>query len=142
MTAQTTPARRAERRVPREDRPIGELFSELANETATLVRQEIDLATTEVTDKATYAGKQASLIAAGGLLGFVGLLALVAALVIGLGTLMTLWLSALLVGLGISAIACAVAAKGVTALRRVKLKPKHTLESLQENKSWVRGQIR
>jgi hypothetical protein len=142
MTTEHTQVPSSGASVPREDRPIGELFSELANETSTLVRQEIDLATTELTSKATYAGKQASLVAAGAALGLVGLLALVAALVLGLGTVMALWVSALLVGLAISAIAAAVAVKGIGALRRMNLKPEHTMESLQENKSWVQRQIR
>jgi hypothetical protein len=34
---------------PRDDRSLGELFSELAQETSTLVRQEVTLAKTEVT---------------------------------------------------------------------------------------------
>ena len=43
---------------PRDDRSLGELFSELAQETSTLVRQEVNLAKTEMTQKASRAGKQ------------------------------------------------------------------------------------
>ena len=41
----------------KEDRSIGDLFSELANETGTLIRQEVSLAQAEMTKKATDAGK-------------------------------------------------------------------------------------
>jgi hypothetical protein len=36
----------------RDDRSLGELFAELAQETSTLVRQEVTLAKTEVSDRA------------------------------------------------------------------------------------------
>jgi amino acid transporter len=142
MTPETYQAPRAFGPPVRVDRPIGELFSELASQTNELVRQEIDLAKTELTHKATYASKHGSLIAAAALLAVVGLLALVAALVLGLATVMALWLSALLVGLAILAIACAVGARGAAGLRRLNPKPQHTIQSLRENKSWAQRQIR
>jgi hypothetical protein len=126
----------------RVEKPIGQLFSELARETSDLVRQEIDLVRTEVANKASYTGRHGSLVGAAALLGVVGLLALVAALVLALGTVMALWLSALLVGLAIIAVACAIGAKGVAGLRRLNPKPQHTIHSLRENKSWAQRQIR
>ena len=44
------------------ERSISELFGELATETSTLVRQEVHLATVELTQKAAYAGRQTALI--------------------------------------------------------------------------------
>src|SRR4028119_1491900 len=83
----------------RDERSIGELFAELARETSTLVRQEVQLAKTEMTQKVTSAGKDAGLIGAGGALAYAGLLAVLAAVIIGLGQLIPMWLSALIVGL-------------------------------------------
>lgn len=48
-----------------QERPLGELFKELAGETGTLVRQEVQLAATELTAKATRAGTQVALVGAG-----------------------------------------------------------------------------
>jgi hypothetical protein len=124
------------------ERSVGELFGELATETSTLVRQEVQLAAAELTHKASYAGKQAALVGAGGLLGIVSLLALVAALVIALDAVMALWLSALLVGVAIGAIAFAVAAKGRAALRKLDIKPQQTLQTLRDDKNWAQRQIR
>lgn len=124
------------------ERSIGELFGELASETTTLVRQEVKLATIEITQKAAYAGHQAMFIAVGALLGMVGLLALCASLVLGLGTLIPLWISALVVGLVIGGVAYAVTQKGLTALKLMDPTPKHTIQSLQENKLWVQEKVR
>ncbi len=124
------------------ERSIGELFKELANETSALVRQEVKLATTEMTQKASFAARQSAFIAAGGLLATIALLSLIAAFILGLGTLIPLWVSALLVGAVIAVAAFIVINKGVTALKSMSPAPQQTILSLEENKAWVRQQIR
>lgn len=121
-------------------RSLGELFSELANETTTLVRQEIQLARTEMTQKATQAGKDMGMIGAGGALAYAGLLALIAALIIGLGELIPLWLSALIVGLVVVGIGYMLIQRGLTALKQIDPKPQQTIQTLQEDKEWVKEQ--
>src|ERR1044071_5462470 len=83
----------------KEERSLGELFAELANETSTLVRQEVELAKTEITQKATQAGRDVGMIGAGGAIAYAGLLAVMAAIIVVLGQFIPLWLSALIVGL-------------------------------------------
>ena len=53
--------------IDRDDRSLGELFSELTQETRTLVRQEVDLAKSEMSQKASRLGKDIGFLAAGGL---------------------------------------------------------------------------
>ncbi len=127
---------------PHAERPIGELFSELATETSSLVRQEVKLATTELTQKATYAGKQAGYVAVGSLLFALSLLVLLAALVLGLGNVMPLWESALLVGGLVGVVAFVVIQHGLSALRKLDPTPKQTVLSLKEDKKWVQEQVR
>jgi hypothetical protein len=121
-------------------RSIGELFSELANETTTLLRQEIQLAKTEMTQKATEAGKDVGLIGAGGALAYAGLLALIAAVIIGLGQLIPMWLSALIVGLVVVGIGYLLIQRGLTALKQIDPTPRQTIQTLQEDKEWVKEQ--
>lgn len=121
-------------------RSLGELFSELANETTMLVRQEIQLARTEMTQKATEAGKDVGMIGAGGALAYAGLLALIAALIIGLGELIPLWLSALIVGLVVVGVGYMLIQRGLTALKQIDPKPQQTIQTLQEDKEWVKEQ--
>lgn len=126
----------------RDDRTVGELLASLVNETGTLVRQEIKLATTEMSAKASHAGKQAAYILFGALLGAVALLVLIAALVLGLATMIALWKSALLVGVVAAVVAALVAYKGVASLRDMSLVPQQTVESIREDKQWVEEQVR
>ena len=50
----------AQQQLVKEERSLGDLFSELASETSTLVRQEVALAQTELTQKATVVGKDSN----------------------------------------------------------------------------------
>ncbi len=120
---------------------VKELFGDLARETGTLVRQEVRLAQIEMTDKATFAGKQAAFIAAGGALGIVGMLSLVAALILGLGTLIPLWVSALIVGIVFVIAAVVLAEVGVQRLKNLDPRPRQTISELKETSSWAQRQL-
>ena len=111
------------------------LFADLLRDMATLVRQELALARTEMTDKATAAGKDAGLVAAGGVLGFVGLLTIVAAVVELLAAIFPRWLSAFLVGAALAGGGAAAAKQGLDAIRQEDLVPRQTLEAVQETGS-------
>jgi len=120
-----------------QDRSVGELFGELATETSTLVRQEIHLATRELTQKATQAGKYSVRVVAGATLGFVGLMTLVGAIVLVLAYAVPLWASALIVAIVLAAIAYGLVRSGITAIKRAELRPTETIASLKEDKTWT-----
>jgi len=124
-----------------QERPLGELFKELAGETGTLVRQEVQLATTELTAKASRAGKDAALIGAGGALAHAGLLVLLAALILGLGTMMPMWTAALVVGVVVIGVGYALVQKGIHALKQIDPAPAQTIRTLKEDKLWVKEQL-
>jgi hypothetical protein len=125
----------------KDERSLGDLFSELAQETGMLVRQEVTLARTEITDSATRVGKNVGIIAAGGALAFCGLLAVIAAVILGLANFMPAWLSALLVGIIVIAIAALIAMPAMNALKRTKLAPTETVESIKEDAQWLKNQV-
>ena len=124
-----------------QERPLGELFGELASETGTLVRQEVKLATAEMTAKAKSAGKDAALIGAGGALAHAGLLLILGAIVLGLGTLIPMWAAALLVGLVVIGAGYALVQKGMSALRRIDPVPQQTVATIREDKQWVQKEM-
>ena len=124
-----------------EERTVAELIGDLAQETGTLVRQEVRLATTEMTDKAKFAAKQGAMMAAGGALGVIALLTLLAALVLGIGEFIALWASALIVGIGIAVVAIGLAVAGLQELKRLDVKPKETVRELKETRTWVQRQV-
>ncbi len=126
----------------RDDRSLGELFSELAQETSTLVRQEVNLAKTEMSDKVSRAGKQVGVLAAGGALAYAGFLAILAGIIALLNDVMPLWLSALLVGLVVAVVGYVLVRRGLEALKREDFTPRETIETLKEDQRWAKDQTR
>jgi uncharacterized membrane protein len=124
----------------RDDRSIGELFSELSQETATLVRQEVQLAKTEMSQKASRVGKDVGFLAAGGAVAYAGLLAIIAGVIFLLALVIPLWLSALLVGIAVAAAGYFLVRKGLDALKQEDLAPRETIETLKEDKEWANDQ--
>jgi xanthine/uracil permease len=124
----------------RDDRSLGELFAELAQETSTLVRQEVNLAKTEMSQKASRAGKHAGILAAGGAVAYAGLLAILAAVIVLLDNVMPLWLSALLVGLVVAAVGYVLVRRALDALKREDFAPRETMETLKEDQRWAKDQ--
>ncbi len=128
---------------PTDERSLGELFAELAHETSTLVRQEVELAKTELSQNATRIGKDLAFLAVGGAVAYAGFLALLAALAIGLGQLgVPWWLAALIVGLVVVGVGYFLVQRGLNALKQEDLAPRQTIESLKEDKEWAKAQTR
>jgi hypothetical protein len=121
-----------------DDRSLGELFAELSRETGTLVRQEVELATTELTAKAKVAGAHAATVAVGGALMHAALLVFLSMLVIAITQIgVPPWLAALLVALLTAGVGYMLVNKGLTNLRRTSVAPRQTMESLKETKTWT-----
>jgi uncharacterized membrane protein YqjE len=125
------------------DSSIGELLKRLSQETTDLVRQELELAKAEATDKGKQAGKGAGMLGGAGVAGLLALGTLTAMVVLLLNHAMADWLAALIVTLVWGAIA------GVLALRgRDRLKdagppvPEQTVQTVKEDVRWAKTRTR
>ncbi len=126
----------------RDERSLGELFAELARETSTLVRQELRQAGTEMSQRVTGVGKEVGLLAAGAVVVHAGILAIVAAIILGLGELgLPWWLAALIVGLVLAGVGYAVVARARSTIKQANILPRHTMNNLREDREWVKEQI-
>jgi hypothetical protein len=126
----------------KDERSLGELFSDLARETSTLVRQEVQLAKTEMTQKATAVGKDVGFLAVGGAVAYAGLLALIATLIIVLGTIgLPWWLASLIVGVVVAGIGYFLVQKGLNALKHESMAPQQTIQTLKEDRQWAKEQM-
>ena len=122
-----------------EERSLGDLFADLSRETTTLVRQEMALAKTELTQKATRVGKDIGFLAIGGAIAYAGLLAFVAACVLALNLIVHLWwLDALIVAIVVVGIGYFMVRKGLDNLREGNLAPTQTLDSLKQDAVWAK----
>jgi hypothetical protein len=126
-----------------DQRSIGDLLSELSRETATLVRQEVALARTELTRSVARVQRHAVLIVAGGALAYAGMLSLVAALVLALVRFgVAPWLAALVAGLGVVALGYALLQQGLAGLKRDPITLDQTVDTMKENAQWAKNQVR
>ena len=125
-----------------DDRSLGELFAELAQETSTLVRQEVELARVELGQKAAGVGRAVASLVLGGAVAYAGFLAIMAAVIVALADAgLPWWLSALLVGVVVAGVGYVLVARARTALQRVELAPRRTVETLKEDREWAKEQI-
>src|SRR5262245_38791019 len=125
-----TDSRRYEKR-----RSVSELIGELVQELALLVRQETQLARTEVQTKVARLTQDLISVAAGGMVLLIGALALMAALVLLLVHPVGLapWLAALLVGVGLAGVGALLLRRGLRDLKRLDPTPRRTVESIKED---------
>ena len=126
----------------RDERSLGDLFSDLSRETTTLVRQEVQLAKAELSQSATEAARGIGMLVAGGAVAYAGLLFLLLAIVFGLIEAgWDAWLSALIVGLVVVAIGAVLVLRARESLKPANLAPQKTVETLKEDAAWAKEQI-
>lgn len=107
-------------RGPSDEESAGSLFSRLFNDASALVRNEIELAKSELADAAANAKLGLAALAIASVVMLAGALALITALILGLAEVMQPWAAALLVGavLAIIGIAMFITAKRKFAATR------------------------
>ena len=135
----------------KDERSLGDLFSELASETSNLVKQEVALAQVEITQKATRVGTNVGYLAAGGAVGYTALLVILAAVVIGLTQLISrltdwqlitsAWIAAAIVGLIVGVVAYMLITSALAKLKNTDLAPRQTVETLKEDAQWLKDQV-
>lgn len=126
-------------RTDQNQRPsIGDLFGRLSDEFSRLIRLEIQLAKTELSEKAAVVGQNAGMIVGGVILALVGLTVLAIAIGYLLGTFMPLWLGFLLTAVLFAGIGGALAASGISTLKETSMQLDRTARTIEEDKLWMR----
>ena len=125
------------------ERSIGDLFGKLSNETSTLIRQEMELARAELTEKGKEAGKGAGLFGGAGALGLLGAGALTAGIILLLDLAIAAWLAAILVGLVYVAVAAFLGLQGRDQIKRATPPvPEQTVATVKEDVEWAKTRAR
>lgn len=121
----------------------GDLVKQLSEQTTTLVRKEIELARTELTEKGKLAGQGAGMFGGAAVLGLLAAGTLTVLILALLDKAMELWVAALIVTVVYAAIAALLA---VTGRDRVKEgmppAPEETVETVKEDVQWAKSQAK
>jgi uncharacterized membrane protein YqjE len=124
----------------REDRSLGQIVGDISQDLSTLVRQEMDLAKTELRQEATTAGKGLGMLAGAALTGLLMLIFLSWTLIWLLDNVMPVELAALIVAVVWAVATGVLASMGRKKLREANPQLPQTQQSLKEDAAWVRAQ--
>ncbi|MFZ5997311.1 MAG: phage holin family protein [Nitrospirota bacterium] len=125
----------------KEEYSLGELLSELSQEVQRLLRQEMELAKIEMSLKTSQLMKDIAFLAIGGAVAYAGFLALVSAVILGLGTGMAWWLAALIFGIAVAGAGYFLIKRGMNDLKQRDFIPRQTVSTLKEDTQWAKEKI-
>jgi uncharacterized membrane protein YqjE len=121
-----------------EDRSLGDIVGEIAEDFSRLLRQEIELAKVEAKQEVVKLGKGAGMLGGAGIAGHLLLLFASVALMLVLGRVMPLDLAALIVAVIWAIVAAVLAARGRRQLQSFNPKLETTTETLKEDVQWAK----
>jgi uncharacterized membrane protein YqjE len=121
------------------ERPTADLLKELSDHTTTLVKQEIDLAKAELSEKGKKAGLGAGMFGGAGLFGVFAFAALTTCIIAALESPLNLWLAALIVAVVYAVVAGVLALQGRNKVKEAGPPvPEQTTESVKEDVQWAK----
>jgi hypothetical protein len=123
-----------------DDRSLGELVGELTRDFSHLVRQEMQLAKTEIKEEAAKAGRAAGQLTAAAVAAH--LCALLAALAVAwaIGEAIPIWAGLAIVALVLGVVALVLYSQGRGQVQQIDPLPQETIETLEEDARWARAQ--
>ena len=123
-----------------DQRSLGEVVGDLSNDLTTLVKQELELARTELKQEATKAGKGAGMLGGAGVAGLLTLMLASFALSYLLDNWMPVELAFLITTVLWGIVAAVLAARGRTELKKTNPQLPKTQQTLKEDAAWARAQ--
>jgi hypothetical protein len=133
-----------------EESSIVYLLKKLRDDTSTLVRDEISLAKTEISEKIASTSRNVGYLAAGALVAYAALILILLGFSFLLGGLFLSWgmseasaalLGFLVVGAVVGAIGAILVIKALDTLKKEPLTPTKTAGTLKEDKEWVQSKV-
>lgn len=134
----------------RADRSLTDLLKELRDETTALVREEVALAKTELSEKVSRVARNSGYLIAGSLIAFAGIVVLLLAasaglyvglVAMGLANATAGWLAPLIVGLLVVVIGYAFVRKAISTLQNESAVPQRTMKTIRDDKDWMKGKV-
>jgi hypothetical protein len=127
---------------------IADLIKELRDGALLLVRQEVALAKTEMSEKIGRTLRNTGYAFAGALVAFLGLVFILQAVTAltgvglkaaGVASEQCLWLAPLIIGVVVAVIGTILVTKSIATLKNETLVPEKTIDSLKGDKAWIQS---
>lgn len=123
---------------PPEQHSLSDAVRMILQDIGRIIRGEIQLARTEIRDKARRAGKAGSGLGIAALSGLLAAGCLVAACIAALALVMAVWLAALAMGILLLLIAAAAYSGARRKLAHVDPVPEQTVATVEDNIEWLK----
>ena len=124
---------------PSTDASTADLLRQLSEQTTRLVRQEVELAKAEVSEKGKRAGIGAGMFGGAGIFALYAFGALTAAIIAALSLAIATWLAALIVAVVYGAVAAVLALTGRTKVQQAMPPvPQDSVDSVKEDVQWTK----
>jgi hypothetical protein len=121
------------------ERPLGDVARDLTRDMSLLVRQEVELAKSEMAQKGRVAAPGLGMIGGAGVVALVAAGALTAFLILALSIVLDEWLSALIVGVALAGAAYVLAKRGKERVEEAGSPlPEETIETVKEDVEWAK----
>ena len=121
------------------ERPLGEIARDLTRDVSLLMRQEVELAKAELTQKGRTAAPGLGMIGGAGVVGLMAAGALTAFLVLVLSVFLPGWASALIVGAVLAAVAYLLVKQGKERVEEAGAPiPEQAIETVKEDVEWAK----
>ena len=121
-------------------RSLGEIVADITTDMSTLIRQEMEVAKTEMKQEVSKLGKGAGMFGAAGVAGLLTLFFLSLALVYLLDNWIPVELAALIVALVWGAVAAVLALRGKKEIKEANPQLPTTQQTLKEDVQWAKTQ--
>ena len=123
-----------------DERSLGQIVGDLSNDLTTLIKQELELARTELKEEAAKAGKGAGMLGGAGVAGLLALILGSFALAYLLDNWMPVELAFLIVTILWAIVGAVLAARGRKELKNANPQLPETQQTLKEDAAWARAQ--
>ncbi len=123
-------------------RSIADVLQDILANVQGIIRAEVRLAKTEVTEEATKAGRAAGMLAGGAVAAVFTIWLLLLTLLFALGTVVPMWAAALILFVITGAATAFLLAAGKKRFAAVHATPEKTIETMKENVEWAKSQTK
>jgi uncharacterized membrane protein YqjE len=123
-------------------RSIADVLQDILTKVQAIIRSEVRLAKTEVTEEVTKAGRAAGVMAAGVVTGLFTVWLLLLTSLFALATVIPMWGAALLLFVIMAVGTAVLLAVGKKRFKTVQVTPEKTIETMKENVEWVKSQTK
>jgi uncharacterized membrane protein len=123
-------------------RSIADVFQDILANVQAIIRSELRLAKTEVTEEVTKAGRAAGIMAGGLVTALFTTWLLLLTILFALATVMPMWGAALLLFIVMAVGTAVLLTVGKKRFKTVHATPEKTIETMKENVEWVKSQTK